>query len=333
LLKTAAAEFETLLAKGQRSVDAYYFLDLIYGRLGDRPRQQTLAREFASDRQQLGWKVDEEVLSPEELAAMRGQLAVQPRGPVVGRELPPISFGYAVGSVPQVLDKFALVVGETGGPSEGEGMSFAEQDARTVRDALVNDAGYSPSNVVGLSNGTAKQVLEAARKLADLVPQDGVVTIYFVGTGLNIDGRDYLAGSDATSPGDVPRLIAKSDLLNLFLVRGARVFSFFETNRPTTNGCFFGSEPLPSGSVSQMQATVPDSLVTSIHFNGHVVGLFAQAFADVLGELRSNRIPIYEFGWQVFNKMRRGNTGTTSGASKQVPTLPVLNNLASDARF
>jgi hypothetical protein len=87
------------------------------------------------------------------------------------------------------------------------------------------------------------------------------------------------------------------------------------------------------GAISQMEATVPDSSISAVYYNGKPVGLYALSFAEVLAELRSNRIPIYEFGWQLFNKMRRGNTGTSSGASRQIPTLPVSNNLAADARF
>ena len=54
---------------------------------------------------------------------------------------------------------------------------------------------------------------------------------------------------------------------------------------------------------------------------------------NVANDLKSNRIPILEFGWQVFYKMKRGGSGTTGGGSRQTPTLPVLTNMASDARF
>jgi hypothetical protein len=203
-----------------------------------------------------------------------------------------------------------------------------------VRDALVNYAGYAPANVVGIVNGSSAQIIDAAKKMASSVVQDSVVTVYFVGAGVSVDGKDYLVTSDAAYGTDTNHMVCKDDLYNLFLMKGGRVFAFYEASRPAGNGAAFGSELQVSGSVSQMQATIQNTDITSIYYNGHEVGLYAQAFAEVLAELRSNMIPIYEFGWQVFNKMRRGNTGTTGGGTnRQIPTLPVLNNLASDARF
>lgn len=343
LLKASAGEFETLLAKGQQSRDVYFFLDLIYTRLGDQAKRQDLSGRLSRSVNQLTWKVDEEVVAPEELAAMGVGPGGSGQSPQVsagsyttgspGQLMNPIVPGIGIGAVPAIPEKFALVLAEGSNRVPGGQVAFAAQDAETVRNALVNYAGYSPANVVGLVNGTAHQVMDAARKLAASVPQDGVVTVFFVGTGLNVDGRDYLATSDTMGAADTGAMVSKNDLYNLFLTRGGRIFAFYETSRPIANGGFFGSEPPAAGAVSQMQATVPDASITSIYYNGHPVGLYAQSFADVLAELRSNRIPIYEFVWQIFNKMRRGNTGTSSGASRQIPTLPVLNNLAADARF
>jgi hypothetical protein len=53
----------------------------------------------------------------------------------------------------------------------------------------------------------------------------------------------------------------------------------------------------------------------------------------VLAEIRSNQIPIQEFGWQVFYRMRRAGTGNFGGGSNQTCTLPVLINIGSDAKF
>jgi hypothetical protein len=82
-----------------------------------------------------------------------------------------------------------------------------------------------------------------------------------------------------------------------------------------------------------MQATIPGDVVYSYIKNSKKVGLFTSAIIRVMNEQRSNQLPILDFGWQVFNKMRRGDTGTTGGSSRQACTLPVLTNLASDARF
>jgi hypothetical protein len=82
-----------------------------------------------------------------------------------------------------------------------------------------------------------------------------------------------------------------------------------------------------------MQATMPDTSIQKTYRNGRAVGVFTLAFVDALQELRSNQLPITEFGWQVFYKMKRGNSGTTGGGAVQTPTLPVLTFLAADARF
>ena len=67
-------------------------------------------------------------------------------------------------------------------------------------------------------------------------------------------------------------------LYDLFLQKGARIFSFYEVNRPIENGYFFGSEVPQVGSVSQMEATIPDAEVTATVANGHPIGLYANSF-------------------------------------------------------
>lgn len=324
LLKIAAGEFETLLAKHEQSKDIYFFLDLIYTRLGDQTKRTDLDLRFQRNSGNLNWRVDEEILAPEELAAMGAETRPTVPVPLKGRSSsgPDVVAGTAAPgliSVPYVPDKFALVLGES------SDVPFAATDVQIVRDALVNFAGYPPANVTALVNGSSAQIHDEAAKLASRVPQDGTVLIYYVGGGVYANGKDYLV------PTDVDHLVGKGDLFNMFLERGGRVFAFFEVNRATDG--YFGEEPVLTGSVAQMQATLPDSNVTSIYVNQQKVGLFAESFANVLSDLRSNRLPIYEFGWQLYNMMRRGNTGTSSGASRQIPTLPVLNGLAADARF
>jgi hypothetical protein len=340
MMRSAADEFEKLLTEREQSRDTYFFLQVIYARLGDQVKLNDLVARYSHNASSLNWKVDEEVVAPEELSAMSvppTTPAVTP-GPTVtqagspqttasdlttgtsGTQLNPIVPGLGIANVPAVPGKYALVIGEN-----LPQMPFAQRNAEVVRDALINYAGYAPANVTALGSPNAAQIMAAAKQIGSQVQQDGVVLIYFAGGGLSKDGKDYLV-----APGG---MVSRDDLYDKFLQKGARVFAFYEVNRPMFEDTFFGSEPPTYGAVSQMEATIPDSVVTSVYYQGNPVGLYAISFANVLAELRSNRIPIYEFGWQVFNKMRRGNTGTSSGASRQIPTLPVLNNLASDARF
>jgi hypothetical protein len=82
-----------------------------------------------------------------------------------------------------------------------------------------------------------------------------------------------------------------------------------------------------------MQSTMPGSEVASMVRDGRATGVFTDAMAGVMSDLRSNSLPVLEFAWQVFYRVRRGDTGLTGGGSRQTPTLPVFHNIAADARF
>ena len=157
--------------------------------------------------------------------------------------------------------------------------------------------------------------------------------VFFTGVGTNIDGKDYLVGSEAESLALNSSLVAKSEIYRLFMSKGARIFAFYQADRPIKDGRFFGMEVPQVGSIAQCQATLPGDKVNAHVKGGKDLGIYADAFVSVLGELRSSRVPISEFGWQIFYRIRRGDTGTTGGGSRQTPTLPVLTNMASDARF
>jgi hypothetical protein len=175
--------------------------------------------------------------------------------------------------------------------------------------------------------------MKSAEALAQRVDQNATVYIYFSGVGLNIGGKDFLAGIDTESAMETGSMVAKAKLFNLFLSRGSTVYSFFQSHRLVTAGRYFGQEVPMVGQLSQMQACIPGGSVYSLVQNGKTVGLFTNSVVKVMADLRSNQVPILEFGWQVFNKMRKGESGTIGGSSIQTCTLPVLTNIASDARF
>jgi len=104
-------------------------------------------------------------------------------------------------------------------------------------------------------------------------------------------------------------------------------------SRPLIQGQYFGQEVLQLGSISQMQGTIPGGEVRSKMKGGKMIGLFTEAMTLVMNDFHSNKIPVMEFGWQVFDRIKRGDTGTLSGGATQVPTLPILTNMAPDARF
>jgi len=350
--RAAAAEFEALQAKGQLSPESFYFLNFIYTSLGDTEKRIKLDERFGASRNQITWKVDTEIVAPEEIGAVQelmGQRApvivtppsnpvtnppnnpnVRPTNPPANPTTTPPSLGTRV---PSVATKFALIVGNAASRIQGQAMPFASDDAQKVREALVMSAGYPEENVDVVINATASQILASARALADRLPQDGTMFIYFAGAGVNIDGKDFLAGVDTELTTDTNSMVAKAALYQLFERKGAHIFSFFQVNRPTVNGRYFGMEVPLYGRIAQCQATLPNGSVYSLVSNGRPVGMYTEAFVATLNEFRTNQIPIMEFGWQLFYRIRRGGTGSDAGSSRQTPTLPVLTNLATDAVF
>jgi hypothetical protein len=322
LLEEAAREFEALMEHGQRSRETVYFLNLIYSRLSDTPKVAALSEAPIA----YNWRIDREVLAPVELAEIPS-----PAGNARSMKMVRAGEEGAVatpGTVGIVPTKYALIIGNSG--DDGRGLPYAASDAERMRDVLALNAGYGLDQVVLLQNATKDEMLAAATELAERLRDESTVFLYFAGTGTNIGGRDFLVGTDS-SVHSAETMLAKGDLLQPLISRGARIFTFYQVNRPLEHGSYFGRERPALGAVSQMQATAPGSSVLSTVREGQPAGIFTEAMAGVLGEMRSNRIPIQEFGWQVFYRMKGGEAG--GGGSQQTPTLPMLTNLASDSRF
>lgn len=342
----ASTEFEMLIQKGQGSREAFYFLNLIYTNLGDTAKRQALEAKFAGMGAKSFWKVDTSIVTPEERAAIESVGGTKTGDPTVTKI--PNSTGVSqptakansgtglnplVGPVSPVANKYALIIGNGDSKIQDMAIPFAADDAQRMREALIVNAGYPEANVDLVLNATGDQIMKSAAALAERIGDDSTVFIYFGGAGVNVNGKDLLAGIDTESAMDSGTMVSKSDLFKLFLNKGARVFSFFQTNRPITNGRYFGSEIPMVGQLAQVQATMPGEKAQGYVQNGKLTGLFTNAMIRVMAEQRSNQLPILEFGWQIFYKMRRGDTGSTGGSSRQTCTLPVLTNLASDARF
>jgi hypothetical protein len=334
-LRIAGAELESLLEKGQTSKEAFYFLDQIYEKVDDAAKRSAIGEKFAKEGSRIKWRVDTEILTPEEIAAVAAMGGTVGTPVVKADDLNPAGGGVvtAPGRVPALPNKFALVIGNTETGVASLAVPHAAGDARRLRDALIANAGYLEENIALVVNATGEQMLTTAKNLAARMPDGATVLIYFAGPGTNLSDADYLLGTDATSATETKGMVAKRELYQNFLSKGARIFAFFEANRPIISGRYFGSEVPSTGSVAQVQGTLPGELVTSQIQNGRPTGTFTSAMIEVLSDLKSNRIPILEFGWQVFYKIRRSGTGTSGGGSRQTPTLPVLTNLASDARF
>jgi hypothetical protein len=356
-LVQAASEMEMLLDKGQLSREAFYFLNSIYTTLGDTAKRQALEARYSENSAKATFRVDNEIISPEEQSAigtMAGGAAnpaqpnqvktVPPSNPNPGStgtqptKIPSGGSGFnpitpLVGPVAAIPTKYALIIGNGDTKMKDLSLPFAADDAQQLREALTANAGYSEQNIDLVLNATADQIMKSAKALSERVDENATIMIYFSGVGINVGGKDYLAGVDSENPMETGTMVSKAELFRLFLNKGSKVFSFFQVHRPINGGRYFGSEVPMIGQLSQVQGTMPGDSVQAYVHNGKSTGLFTNSMVQVMAEQRSNQLPILEFGWQVFYKMRRGDTGTTGGSSRQTCTLPVLTNLASDARF
>ena len=347
-LKRAAAEMETLLAKGQNSQAVYFFLNLIYGRTGQTEERQDLAKRFQARGGKFDFQIDQAALTPEDRGAIQALANPGTSGTTPGASNPTtiptvnardLSGGGNVagllptGAVAKVPTKYALIIANADSRLPGASLSFALEDAKRMRDVLLASAGYEEENVVVVTNATAAGMTAAARDLAARAKDEGTLFFYFTGVGANVDDRDYLAGVDLDLPNDTTRMVRKLGLYQPFVEKGMSVFAFYQVNRPIVNGRYFGAEAAQSGRIAQSQATIPGESVGGIYQSGAYVGLYTDAMTGVLNDFRSNAVPVTEFAWQVFYRMRRGSSGITGGGGRQTPTLPTLNILGSDARF
>lgn len=344
LYAQAATALETLVAKGQGSAAAYYFLYQTYGALRRIDKQREIENQVKSAGE-LPWKVDTSFVTPEENAAVAAATTAERRGPEVikaGSETTPggvvkttdpPAAGTTTGRVAVVPTKFALIVGNTESANAAYKLGFASTDAQLVREALVQSAGYDEANVDLVLNGTAETIAAAAEALAARMPDDATVFLFFSGTGLNVDGKDYFAGVDSTGGTDTSKMLAKAKLYQTFLNKGAKIFAFYQCHRPIAGGRYFGQEEPLVGRIAQSHATVPGGSVFGLVSAGKETGIYAKAVYDVITEFRSNAIPVMEFGWQVFNGMRGGRLGVEGGQSRQTPTLPGVFNMAPEAKF
>ncbi|MBS1714519.1 MAG: caspase family protein [Armatimonadetes bacterium] len=350
LLQEAQSGFETLVEKGQVSPATVYWLGQVYTLLKLSDKQNALDAKVQGNA--MSWSVDAEIMTPED-AGMVGSLSpMNPdkrggtqiskgSGPKVTVFSKPtdktgtvsIPTTSLTGKVPVLSTKFALLIGNTQTQMSSGSVPFAASDALAVRDGLTNNAGYDEKNVDMVSEGTASQMLAAAKALADRIPNDATVMIYFSGIGVNVDGKDYFAGIDAAMSTDTNKMVSQDDLLQPFRSKGARVFLFCQANRPIESGRFFGMDSGLTGMLARTQATSPGGNVLSTTIDGKSIGLYTKAFVDTLAEFRSNKIPVTEFSWSVFQAMQGGFGAAGGTGTGQVPSIPAVQYMPLNASF
>lgn len=334
LFKTSAEEFEALINKKQVSRESVYFLNTIYGRLSMNDKKQALASKIAEPT----WKVDTEVLAPEDVSAINTGVPSN-NGGIVGvinanqigtTSVNPTTPG---GLVPVVSTKYALIISNGDNKLPGQQLTHAGDDATLLKDTLTSSAGYDPANIEVVTNANAAKILSSAKDLAARMPAEGTLFFFYTGAGANIDGRDWLAGVNTEIATDTSSMARKTEVFQPFTAKGISIFAFYQVPRPLVGGKSFGEEDVRTGRISQMQSTIAGESIYSLFRAGKTVGVFADAVSQVLTELHSNSVPISDFGWAVFYKIRRGTPGESGGGSRQTPTLPVLQFLSSTSRF
>ncbi|MBX3114832.1 MAG: caspase family protein [Fimbriimonadaceae bacterium] len=347
-LSLAANEMQSLIQdKNQISPELLKSLGKVYDLQGDKDAKAALKGLTPN------WKVDASFVQPEDQAtgastggqrntggsnvnAPGGTAAGDTKGQIIkvkAGEHTNLEGIFGEGPVTTVETKYALIIGNSKSADKDAAIPFAGSDAEAVRGALTQFGGYEAEKVVTLIDVTANQIRSAAKALAESIPNDATVVIYFTGVTAHLGGRDYLAGVDAEFHTDTSKMVEKMDILRPLSDKGASIYMFTQSNRTMEGGNYFGQERLMRGTVSEAYATIPGGQITSIVTGGKQIGLYTYAFTKTLQSFFTNEVPISDFCWNVFYTMRRGSDSASIGGSVQTPTLPVLTNMARDSRF
>lgn len=351
--KMVSDETQSLISKGQAAPETVDLLKKSLTFLDDKEKLAAISASITTST----WIIDTSFVAPGDIVkrttsaggstristnskggASSSQVSSDPNSPVI------ISIGASEignyrdllpgGKVPTLSNKFALVIGNSETQITDYAVPFASTDAAKIKESLMNDGGYPEENITLLQNASSSQILESAKSISATLPADATVTIYFSGVAVSLDSKDYFAGTDTTFATDIAKMVSKSELYNLFLSKGAKIFAFYQTDRSMMDKSYFGQEKLPIGQISETHATIAGQKVYSIVKDLEVVGLYTGALTAVLKEFATNKIPLEEFCWQVFNRIRRGGTSQVGGGSFQTPTLPILTNMGSEtAKF
>jgi Caspase domain/PEGA domain len=136
------------------------------------------------------------------------------------------------------LDYHALVIGINSYQSGIPKLSTSVNDARAVKEVLVNKYGFSFGNVIELYDGqaTRSKILRALRELSISLGDDDALLVYYAGHGIEdlATGLGYWIPVDAR-PNEYDTYIANSDVRNyLKAIKARHIFLI-------SDSCFSGS--------------------------------------------------------------------------------------------
>jgi serine/threonine protein kinase len=134
---------------------------------------------------------------------------------------PTSSVTASVNAWPDSAKRYALIIGVSKYQDTSlRTLTAAANDAKTMKDALVQYAGFPEKQVLLLvsekpdnAQTMRNSILGALARLAGEVPQDGLLLVYFAGHGFQKEGQTFLITSD-TQIGRRDFLIAEETAIN-----------------------------------------------------------------------------------------------------------------------
>lgn len=199
--------------------------------------------------------------------------------------------------------RFALLVGENRGLFEEEELRFAQNDARRLKDALIDVGGFSNENVSLMAGATADSVRSALARMREAMgPGHHERLIIFVSSH-SADGMLHLAGTKLPLQELVDFMKAAPVQVGLLVIdacqsgRMTRLKGLKASDLPVTRIDASGVEGrvLISASGVDEYAQESDALGGSYFTHYFVVGL--RGAADVSGDGKVTLDEVYSWAW------------------------------------
>jgi TPR repeat protein len=221
------------------------------------------------------------------------------------------AFAEDIVKLPPREKRWALVIGVDNYDDPQLNLNGAARDAKTLRDALVETAGFPAEQVILLATGESSDRLPTRGKilgrltslLTKLVPRDGLFLLAFSGHGIEREGRVYLYPSD----------IEKSDnigLLQQTAVSVEWIRQQVEENRISQVLFLLDSCRNDPGGRAEIPNRMTEAYVSSFSFDTRNEGV--RAFATLFASGVNQRAYEYKqkrqgyFTWAIVEGLRGG---------------------------
>lgn len=268
-----------------------------------------------------------EIIIPDDVGA---QPVIEPgtgagtRPPDLGPDTVP------TGLVPKNPTKFALLIGNANYGGVGD-MPNAAPDVAALASALKDYAGYVDANVSTLVNATRDEMLTTVSALAQRLPEDAIVFVFFTGQGRYnaTNGKDFVLGV-----GDLgyANAVSKDELLGPLTDRAARLVSVWQTGRPVEGNKAFGAYvPNQPGSFAIWNACAAgQKCYASADDEGRWHGVFVTQLIEAMKAMPSVAFNVSDLSGKLAGRVREAASAVGARGSGQIPPRPILTNLNPD---